>query len=80
MPDKFRVPLPSLWKDPWPVYFGNFWEHCMKIARANGWKPMTVANYELRKLNGKLITTKTQGWYLRWDDEKSHTYFVLRWS
>lgn len=80
MPDKFRVDVGSLWKEPWPQYFDNFWRHCSDIARKNGWAPITVANYNLKPLCGKLITTKTQGWYLRWDSEASHTAFVLKWS
>lgn len=80
MPDKFRVSIPRLWSEPWPKYFDNFHNHCQRIAHANGWGVGTVMNYELRPLGGRLITTKTQGWYLRWDDEKQHTMFVLRWS
>lgn len=80
MTDKFRVDIGSLWQNPWPVYFENFWEDCQMTARANGWAPITVANYRLRELGGKLVQTKTQGWYLRWDEEASHTAFVLRWA
>ncbi len=80
MSDKFRVDIGRLWDRPWPVYFDRFWMHCAEIGRANGWAPVTVANYQLGPLGGKLIQTKTQGWYLRWDDEASHTAFVLKWS
>ena len=80
MPDKFRVDVGSLWVDQWPPYFDNFWRHCSDIGHANGWGPVTVANYQLRPMGGKLIQTKTQGWYLRWDEEKQHTLFVLKWS
>jgi hypothetical protein len=52
----------------------------MRAAEKNNWQPITVANYELKPLGGKLIQTSTQGWYLRWDEEASHTAFVLRWS
>jgi len=78
--DKFRVSLPGLWDKPWPGYFENFWEDCTETARINGWDPITVVNYRLRPLGGRLITTKTQGWYLRWDQESCHTAFVLRWA
>lgn len=80
MPDKFRVDVGSQWGKPWPLYFDNFYKHCMDVASANNWSPGTVANHELTPLGGKLITTKTQGWYLRWDNEKQHTMFVLKWS
>ena len=80
MADKFRVDVGIPWKEEWPVYFDNFLKHCQNIARKNGWTTVTVANYELRPTGGRLITTKTQGWYLRWDNEASHTAFVLRWS
>ena len=80
MTDKFRVDVGSMWKDPWPSYFENFWKHCMEIANANGWATITVANYELKPMGGKLIQTKTQGWYFRWDNEATHTAFVLKWT
>jgi hypothetical protein len=81
MTDKFRVPiLKNYWNDDVPSYFDNFLLHCQEIARQNGWSPATVMNYQLRPLGGKLIITKTQGWYLRWDKESSHTAFVLRWT
>ena len=78
--DKFRVNVGSLWKEPWPEYFEKFWTHCHQIAEANNWSTATVANYELRPIGGRLIQTKTQGWYLRWDRESSHTAFVLKWQ
>lgn len=81
MPDKFRVTiLKSYWEDDCPTYFENFLKHCQEIARKNGWAPATVMNYQLRPLGGKFIVTKTQGWYLRWDSEASHTAFVLKWA
>lgn len=80
MTDKFIVNLPNLWDNPWPRYFDNFWSQCRNVAQDNGWAPATVANYELRPLGGRLIQTKTQGWYLRWDKESSHTAFVLKWQ
>ena len=80
MPDKFRVDVGSLWVDRWPPYFENFWNACNRTAEKNNYHPITVANYTLQPLGGKLIQTKTQGWYLRWDDEASHTAFVLKWS
>jgi hypothetical protein len=80
MTDKFCVTVAGLWDTPWPAYFDKFWKHCMEVASANDWAPITVANHELKPLGGKLITTSTQGWYLRWDDEANHTFFVLKWS
>lgn len=81
MSDKFCVPITrGYFADPWPVYFDRFFSHCKEIAEANDWMPITVMNYQLRPLGGKLIMTKTQGWYLRWDTESAHTAFVLRWS
>jgi hypothetical protein len=78
--EKFIVNVGSLWGNRWPKYFDNFWTDCRNTAQENGWAPITVANYELKPLGGKLIQTKTQGWYLRWDDEEAHTMFVLKWS
>ena len=80
MPDRFRVEIPGLWREPWPTYFDRFWSHCRDKATANDWQTITVANYELAPLGGRVIQTRTQGWYLRWDNEASHTAFVLRWS
>ena len=80
MPDKFRVDVGHTWDPEGPGYFNRFWKHCQDVAQANGWAPITVANYQLRPLGGRLIATKTQGWYLRWDKESSHTAFVLRWT
>ena len=78
--EKFRVNVGRLWMEDGPGYFDRFWTHCQHIARENGWAPMTVANHQLRPWGGRLITTKTQGWYLRWDEESSHTAFALRWA
>ena len=80
MSDKFRVRIPSLWQEPWPEYFNNFYKQCKNIAYDNGWHADTVMNYHLKPLGGRLIQTKTQGWYLRWDKEENHTFFVLKWS
>jgi hypothetical protein len=81
MPDKFRVTLTKgLWQDPWPTYFNKFYQHCRNIADENNWVTHTTINYELKPLGGKLIVTKTQGWYLRWEKESDHTAFVLKWS
>ena len=80
MSDKFCVEVTrGLWQDTWPDYFDKFYKYCQYKALANNWQHDTVMNYEL-KPHGKLIKTKTQGWYLRWDDPKYHTAFVLRWS
>jgi hypothetical protein len=80
MPDKFRVDLGTMWGKPWPAYFDKFYAHCQEISFNNDWHIDTVANNELRPSGGKLIKTKTQGWYLRWNNEASHTAFVLKWS
>ena len=81
MPKKYRVPITQgYFADRWPGYFDRFFTHCKEIADANGWMPITVMNTKLRPIGGKLIMTKTQGWYLRWDNEASHTAFVLKWS
>jgi hypothetical protein len=63
-----------------PTYFNRFLQHCNRIAKENDWNPDTVVNYQLKPMGGRLIKTKCQGWYLRWDAEASHTAFVLRWS
>lgn len=78
--EKFIVRIAVSWNDDWPQYFENFWTACSKVAHDNDWYPITVANYELRSLGGRLIQTKTQGWYLRWNEERNHTMFVLKWS
>lgn len=79
--DKFRVTLTKgRWQDPWPKYFDNFYRHCQEVREANQWHIDTVINHELRPLGGRLIITKTQGWYLRWNEEASHTMFVLKWA
>lgn len=83
MTDKFCVDVTSGRSgEGWPVYFLNFYMHCQGLANSAELKGVlldTVINHEL-KPHGKLIKTKTQGWYLRWDHEKYHTAFVLRWS
>ena len=79
MTDKFCVDVGTPWKEPWANYFENFYHHCQDIAIKNNWAIDTVVNYEL-KPHGRLIKTKTQGWYLRWDHPKHHVEFLLRWS
>lgn len=78
--EKFLVDIPSHWVKPWPMYFENFYHHCQDIAEQNGWMTLTVINHQLKPLGGRLIQTKTQGWYLRWDKESFHTAFVLKWQ
>jgi hypothetical protein len=78
--EKFRVPIPTLWKEPWPQYWTNFVDHCNNRARYTGVIVEVIINQELKLLGGKLIKTSTQGWYLRWDKESSHTFFILKWS
>ena len=79
MPDMFRVTVTKgMWQDKWPDYFDKFYNHCNDIAHENGHHVNTVINRMLRP-HGRLIQTKTQGWYLRWDKEEYHTMFVLKW-
>mgnify|MGYP003335131485 CR=1 FL=1 len=77
--DKFRVHVATNWGER-VEYFEKFWYACYKTAELNNWDIATVANYELKPWGGRLIETKTQGWYLRWDREEDHTAFVLKWS
>lgn len=63
-----------------PESFDNLYWHCFDVAKQNGWVHDTVMNYELRSLGGRLIRTKTQGWYLRFDDAAGYTAFTLKWS
>lgn len=78
MQDKFCVTL-SRHSNEWPTYFVKFYITCDQIAYKNKWHVETVINRHL-KPHGRLIVTKTQGWYLRWDDEKYHNLFALKWS
>ena len=81
MSDKFCVDFGRPWHaPPWPQYFENFYNHCRDVADQNNWLTDTVCNHELKPMGGRLIKTTTQGWYLRWDSEASHTAFVLKWS
>ena len=73
--EKFIVRIDQFWPD----YFENFVHHCNDIAEKNNWNVRTVMNYELKPY-GRWIPTRTQGSYLRWDEAKYHTAFVLRWS
>ncbi len=75
MNDKYCVDISR----HWPDYFENFINHCNDVAHENNWVVDTVINYQL-KPHGRLIKTKCQGWYLRWDDKKYHTLFVLKWA
>jgi len=36
-------------------------------------------NERIRELADQ-AESSTQGWYLRWDKETSHTMFVLKWN
>lgn len=85
MSDKFCVDVSTRWHRFTGAghkenYFDRFYDYCNAVADENNWAPITVANYQLRPLGGRLIQTKTQGWYLRWDTEAAHTMFVLKWS
>jgi hypothetical protein len=79
--NKFRVVLSIRFSSsPWPNYWRNFYYHCSKIANDNNWAQITVINHQLKQYGGRFIQTRTQGSYLRWDNEASHTAFVLKWS
>jgi hypothetical protein len=67
------------WKDPCPCYFDNFYKDCFKKSKERNWNIDIVVEHELRP-HGLLVKTETQGWYLRWDDEKYHNMFLLKWS
>ena len=62
-----------------PDYWENFLNYCNDIAQLNGWNVKTVINDQLKPY-GKYIDGTLMGGYLRWDDEKYHTLFLLRWS
>lgn len=79
MSDKFCVTVLDH-AEEMPRYFNRFYQHCAQIADRYGWDTDTVMNTSLKPLGGRVIKTKTQGWYLRWDDAASHTAFVLRWA
>lgn len=72
---KYCVPIAFFW----PNYWENFLHHCNDLANANNWDIYTTIDHELGP-HGKFIKTKTNKPYLRWDDPKYHTMFVLRWS
>jgi hypothetical protein len=78
--EKYRVGIP----EAWPSYWLNFITHCQinLIATGNPYdyhELDPVINQQL-KPHGKFIRTRTQGEYIRWDDPKYHTAFVLRWA
>jgi hypothetical protein len=77
--EKFIVKLNHHNRLQFPDYFVNFVNYCHGVAEKNSWNISTVINYELKPY-GRWIPTKTQGSYLRWDDPKYHTAFVLKWS
>ena len=61
-----------------PDYWENFLHHCNDIAQLNDWNVKTVINNQLKPY-GKYIESNLLGNYLRWDDEKYHILFLLRW-
>jgi hypothetical protein len=75
---RFRVALDTR-HEHWPDYFENFFQYCNEIAHRNSWSVQTVMNRQLRP-HGRVIITRTQGWYLRWESEQHHTMFVLKWA
>ena len=62
-----------------PDYWENFLHYCNDIAQLNNWDLLIVIENEL-KPHGKFIDQGFMGDYLRWDERKHHTLFVLRWS
>jgi hypothetical protein len=80
MTEKYRVSIP----DAWPKYWFNFMTHCEVTLAGHGnyhdYRDLDRYINQQLEPHGKFIRTRTQGEYLRWDDPKYHTAFVLRWS
>jgi hypothetical protein len=81
---KYRVFVPEDWYSSSPSYWLNFIKHCevTLVGHGNYHDYRDLDRYINQQLKpyGKFIRTRTQGEYLRWDDPKYHTAFVLRWS
>lgn len=78
--DKFKVFIPYGTDAIWPKYFRNFYWGCYHRANRTRLNHLGRMNQELKPFGGELISTPTRGMYLQWDDENSHTMFVLKWS
>jgi len=76
--EKYRVLITV----DWPNYWLNFIKHCRTNLAGNyhDYRDLDAFVNQQLKPHGKFIRTRTQGEYLRWDDPKYHTAFVLRWS
>jgi len=78
--EKYRVSIPIAW----PNYWFNFMTHCEVTLAGHGnyhdYRDLDAFVNQQLEPHGKFIRTRTQGEYLRWDDPKYHTAFLLRWS
>jgi len=78
--EKYRVSLSGYW----PNYWFNFIRYCqadlINIGGYHTYRDLDSCINQQLEPHGKFIRTRTQGEYLRWDDPKYHTAFVLRWS
>ena len=78
--EKYRVSIP----DDWPNYWLNFIKHCQVTLAGHGnyhdYRDLDRCINQQLEPHGKFIRTRTQGEYLRWDDPKYHTAFLLRWE
>jgi hypothetical protein len=78
--EKYRVSIP----DDWPNYWLNFIKHCEVTLAGHGnyhdYRDLDRYINQQLEPHGKFIRTRTQGEYLRWNDPKYHTAFVLRWA
>lgn len=63
----------------WPEWWENFLHHCNDLAEINNQDVITVINQQL-KPHGQYIKQSVLGAFIRWNDPKYHTAFVLRWS
>lgn len=61
-----------------PDYWENFLNYCNDVANRTNQAVIQVIQDQLNP-NGKYIDGGL-GNFLRWDDEKHHTLFVLKWS
>lgn len=73
---KVILRLPSS-LDYCPKYWQNF---IMSFPRIEyGGVALSVLNRELKKYRAKYIETRTQGDYVRFDDEQALMWFKLKW-
>jgi hypothetical protein len=76
--EKYRVFIPC----SAPQYWLNFITHCHANLVGNPYDYRELDPFINQQLKpyGKFIRTRCQSDYLRWDDPKYHTAFVLRWA